>query len=168
MNTLIISGSARKDGNTKNVLDLLQLENSETVYLIEKDIAHFSYLGTTNDDFKYISEKMLLADRIIFATPVYWYSMSSYMKVFFDRLTELVQIHKTDGRKLKGKHIYLISTSGSPEQPSEFELPFRETAHYLDMIYDGTTHFYFPNEKIPQTNLANKAKKLSDLLNDLK
>ena len=68
------------------------------------------------------------------------------MKVFFDRMTELVGAQKSSGRLLKGKSIYLISTSASEEQPIEFELPFRETAKYLNMAYLGTSHFYFPVE----------------------
>ncbi len=42
-------------------------------------------------------------DVLIFATPVYWYSMSGIMKVFFDRITDLLTIKKDIGRKLKGK-----------------------------------------------------------------
>lgn len=42
-------------------------------------------------------------ETLILATPVYWYSMSGIMKVFFDRLTDLLTIEKEFGRKLRGK-----------------------------------------------------------------
>ena len=57
MTTLIISGSARKKGNTKLVLDQLHIANSETIHLVEQNIAHFNYSRATEDDFQIIAEK---------------------------------------------------------------------------------------------------------------
>ncbi|MCP4458779.1 MAG: NAD(P)H-dependent oxidoreductase [Cytophagales bacterium] len=37
------------------------------------------------------------------ATPVYWYSMSGIMKVFLDRIYDVLTIEKELGRKLHGK-----------------------------------------------------------------
>ena len=48
-------------------------------------------------------------DTIIFATPVYWYSMSGILKVFIDRITDLLTIEKELGRKLRGKKMAVVS-----------------------------------------------------------
>jgi multimeric flavodoxin WrbA len=42
-------------------------------------------------------------------TPVYWYTMSGIMKVFFDRFSDLLRIEKDLGRKLRGKSMAVIS-----------------------------------------------------------
>ena len=42
-------------------------------------------------------------DTWIFVTPVYWYSMSGQMKIFLDRITDLLKWHKDEGRKIRGK-----------------------------------------------------------------
>lgn len=74
---------------------------------------------------------------IVFATPVYWYSMSGHMKVFFDRLTDLVTIQKKAGRQLKGKKMFVVAVGSDQALPIGFETPFQQTAAYLHMHYLG-------------------------------
>jgi multimeric flavodoxin WrbA len=87
-----------------------------------------------------VAEKMETAERIVFATPVYWYAMSGELKVFFDRLTDLLTTHKSIGKALKGKKTYLIATGSDPELPEGFEVPFRSTSAYFDMSYEGALY----------------------------
>lgn len=79
-------------------------------------------------------------DTLILATPVYWYSMSGIMKVFFDRITDLLTIEKELGRKLRGKRMAVISCSIGDNLGEHFWLPFSETAKYLGMEYLGNAH----------------------------
>jgi multimeric flavodoxin WrbA len=72
---------------------------------------------------------------IVFATPVYWYAMSGVMKIFFDRLSDLISTSKPLGRGLAGKSVYLFSTGSELEMPDGFEVPFKRTAEYFDMNY---------------------------------
>lgn len=58
----------------------------------------------STDDMPKLYEKILKADGIVFATPVNWFSPSSEMKVFIDRLTPL----ENAGFKLEGKVAGLI------------------------------------------------------------
>jgi len=62
-------------------------------------------------------------------------AMSGLMKVFFDRLTELLSTHKAIGKALKAKKTYLISTGSDPELPEGFEVPFRSTSNYFHMDF---------------------------------
>ena len=84
---------------------------------------------------------MVSHEMIIFVTPVYWYTMSSQLKVFFDRLTDLITIHKTLGRALKGKKVFLISTGAGEEYPESLEYPIKSTAKYFEMEYGGLLYF---------------------------
>lgn len=80
---------------------------------------------------------MVAADLIILATPVYWYAMSGYMKVFMDRWTDLVSTHKSIGRSLAGKRLALLAQSSSDALPDGFTVPIALTAEYMDMKYLG-------------------------------
>ncbi len=81
---------------------------------------------------------MARAQTIIFASPVYWYSMSAQMKVFFDRLTDLtVPPLKPLGKSLAGKTAFAIATGAAPEAPESFTRPFADTAAYFNMNWGG-------------------------------
>ena len=82
-------------------------------------------------------EKIITHDLIVLATPVYWYTMSATMKIFLDRLTDLLDIRKDLGRKLYGKKLFIISSLASNLLPQGFEYPFWQTAEYLKMEYKG-------------------------------
>lgn len=116
---------------------LCPFKDYDIIDLLDFDIEQYrydsNYLAT--DQFIEVIKRVLESDNIIFATPVYWYSMSGPMKVFFDRLTDLVTINKPHGRQLAGKSTYLIAAGGEPELPEGFEVPFIRTAKYLNMNY---------------------------------
>ena len=138
--TIIILASNRKEGNTKRfVVDTYGTLTATLIDLLDYTITPYSYEGTYphNDNFQHIINQLLEHDVIILATPVYWFSMSGLMKTFFDRLTDLVTIDKETGRKLKGKIVKLLVTGTGEHLLVGFEVPFRETADYFDMIYEG-------------------------------
>ncbi len=112
-----------------------------------------------------VVEQMLLHNVIILATPVYWYSMSGYMKVFFDRLTDVVSSQKQLGRQLKGKRVGLLAISNSDALPEGFEIPFSNTAKYLGMNYLGC---FFSSSKELKDNLPVIEKKASQWVVRLK
>jgi hypothetical protein len=66
--------------------------------------------------------------------------MSGKMKVFFDRMTDLLTVEKDLGRKLRGKKMAVISCSAGDNLGDSFWLPFKETAKYLGMEYLGSLH----------------------------
>jgi len=148
-NSVIIIGSSRKTGNTTRIVDeIIKQFNIDVINLSDYDFTYYDYESKNrNDDFfqliKGIIEKY---DTLIFATPVYWYSMSGIMKVFFDRFSDLIRIEKETGRKLRGKNMAVISNSHDSEIDTNFYSPFKKSAEYLGMNYLGDKHF---NADIP-------------------
>lgn len=137
---LIISGSARKEGATTQLIQHVFENTPHTlIELMDVTIAPYSYTADYNatDGFLPIVDAMLQHQVIVFATPVYWYAMGGLMKNFFDRLTDIVTIQKDKGRQLKGKTVLLLSAGADPELPEGFEVPFSRTAEYLHMMYKG-------------------------------
>ncbi len=140
MSTLIIyGGSTNKKSTTLEILTYLKSNISATlITLSNHNISYFDYEHKNkNDDFQHIAQLMLSADTVIFATPVYWYAMSAQLKTFFDRLNDLITIHKDWGRKLKGKQTILIATGYQPQLPEGFNVPFKKTSEYFGMNYLG-------------------------------
>ncbi len=143
MKKVLIVGSSRSDGDTvkfakklvkKSKFDLVDLNNYEFSYF---DYEH----KNRDDDYLYLMHRIVSEyETLIFATPVYWYSMSGIMKVFFDRLTDLLTIEKELGRKLRGKKMAVISCSTGENLGEDFWLPFKYSARYLGMDYLGNTH----------------------------
>ena len=143
MHKLIILGSSRKDGDTKKVVDeLVKISGWDLIDLNDYNFSYYDYEHKNLDD-DYLSlmrQVIKKYDVLIFATPVYWYSMSGIMKVFFDRITDLLDEEKDLGRKLRGKSMAALSCSSGDNLGENFWLPFSETAKYLGMDYLGNTH----------------------------
>lgn len=142
-NTVIILGSSRSHGDTRQVADFLAGQTgSDLIDLNDFDISYFDYEHrNAGDDFLPLMERVIANyDRIVFATPVYWYSMSAVMKTFFDRLSDLLKIRKELGRQLRGKSMAVLSCSRADDVDYDFEIPFRLSANYLGMDYLGHLH----------------------------
>jgi multimeric flavodoxin WrbA len=143
MKTLIILGSSRKDGETRKVIDeLAAISKWDVIDLNDYNISYYDYEHRNiDDDYIRLMRRILENyDTLIFATPVYWYAMSGIMKVFFDRVTDLLDLEKELGRKLRSKSMAAVSCSIGNHLDENFWLPFRETAGYLGMKYIGNLH----------------------------
>lgn len=96
---LIVSASPRKGGNSDLLCDQFLLgateagHQAEKIFLQEKNIRYCMGCGVCNkthvcvqkDDMSSLLEKMVQADVIVLATPVYFYSMDGQLKTFIDR-----------------------------------------------------------------------------------
>lgn len=143
MRKIIILGSSRKDGDTKKKVDeLVKISSWDWLDLNDYNISYYDYEHKNLDDDYLNLMRQIIAnyDVLIFATPVYWYSMSGIMKVFFDRITDLLDSEKDLGRKLRGKSMAALSCSVGDNLGENFWLPFSETARYLGMNYLGNIH----------------------------
>lgn len=147
--TVIIQGSSRSTGNTHKIINYINSTNQyDVIDLYTKNISHFDYeFNNQQDDFlPLIKDVLEKYDTIIFATPVYWYSMSGVLKVFFDRLSDLLHLEKNLGRSLRGKNMAMISCGSGPGLKEEFSMPFIESANYLGMNYLGNVHTWLDGE----------------------
>ncbi|WP_418264772.1 flavodoxin family protein [Flavobacterium faecale] len=143
MEKVIIVGSSRNDGDAANLTkQLIEKSKWDLVNLNDYEFSYFDYEhNNRNDDYLILMEEIVgKYETLIFVTPVYWYSMSGIMKVFFDRFTDLLTIEKELGRKLRGKKMAVMSCSIGENLGENFWLPFSETAKYLGMEYIGNSH----------------------------
>ncbi len=141
--TLIILGSARSNGDTRKLVDYLSVkETYDVIDLLDYRIENYDYeYKNVDDDFLPLMRSIIAKyDTFIFATPVYWYSMSGIMKTFFDRISDLLRTDKSLGRQLRGKSMAMISCSGQDDRNEHFAEPFFLSATYLGMNWIGDTH----------------------------
>ncbi|MEL6711643.1 MAG: NAD(P)H-dependent oxidoreductase [Pseudomonadota bacterium] len=132
MKPIVIFGSSNKTGRSYSIMEKL---GYDIFYINGSDMSFFDYTqANRNDDFGKLMHRIdRYYDRIILATPMYWYTMSGHMKMFLDRLTDLT-INKN--KVLAGKSMYLMATYGGSET-EYFEGPFRLTANYMFMSFRG-------------------------------
>lgn len=98
-NVLIISSSPRKGGNSDILCDEFMRgaqessNTAEKIFLKDMKIGYCMGCGACNlthkcvqkDDMAQLLEKMIKADVIVLATPVYFYTMDGQLKTFIDR-----------------------------------------------------------------------------------
>ncbi len=122
-NILIISASPRKGGNSDTLCDRFAqgAEESghkvEKVFLAAKKIGYCRGCGVCNsthkcvqkDDMAEILDKMVEADVIVLATPVYFYSMDGQMKTFIDRTVPRYT-------EISNKDFYFIMTAADTQK----------------------------------------------------
>lgn len=140
---VIILGSSRSKGNTRLVAEsLAERLSCDIIDLNDYTFSYYDYEHRNEgDDFLPLMERIIAEyDTIIFATPVYWYSMSAVMKTFFDRMSDLLTIRKPLGRQFRGKQMGAISVGYDEDTVQGLDMPFRESASYLGMTYLG--HVY--------------------------
>jgi multimeric flavodoxin WrbA len=97
---LILSASPRKGGNSDLLCDRFALgaqeagHSAEKIFLKDRKINYCTGCGTCSvkhkpcpqkDDMPDILKKMIEADIIVMATPVYFYTMNGQMKTLIDR-----------------------------------------------------------------------------------
>ena len=142
--TLTLYSSARATGNTFQLVKTFdQVMPTEVCYLDNMHIEGYDYqYRNQNDDFNGLVDKMLEADIIIFASPVYWYAFTPVFKSFFDRFTDLITLEqqKHKGKKLREKDFYVFATSAHDTPPASFISPLQNTLDYLGWQYRGLMH----------------------------
>lgn len=163
---IIIMGSARSTGQTRLAIEtIIGDAKIPLIDLCSLNISPFDYEHKNeNDDYIPLMERVTEEnDLIILATPVYWYSMSTIMKIFIDRVSDLLSLRKDVGRKLRGKKIFVVA-SFSTSLPKGFEDTFSQTCEYLGIEYRGCSFIYHgSDEKILEGNKEQIAKAQKEL-----
>jgi multimeric flavodoxin WrbA len=153
MKIAIILGSSRSNGNTAQLAQYVKSKiDTDYFDLAEFNIKPFNYNNDYQDDFHSLISTLLNYDQLIFATPIYWYSASAQMKVFLDRITDLLSYYKEQGRQLRGKSTALLATGSNSEPPDCFEQLFLLTFDYLGMDYKGMNYCSCPDVFNPDSH----------------
>ena len=154
MSYIVIFGSARSSGSTRKAVDLVfQDKEHRFIDIRSLKISHFDYANeNADDDFYPLMEELVTYDTIVLASPVYWYAVSSYMKTFLDRWSDLLGTRKDLGQKLKKKRLFLITSfaTATPLGCAGFEDPIRQTCEYMNIQYGGCFYNY-PDQTLVQT-----------------
>lgn len=122
---LVISSSPRRGGNSDILCDRFVAGANETgnkaekIFLKDKKIGYCTGCGacnanskkgcSQNDDMAEILPKIINADVIVMATPVYFYTMCGQMKTFIDRLCSCYT-------KINDKEFYFILTAADTDK----------------------------------------------------
>lgn len=123
---LVISASPRKNGNSDLLCDEFVRgaveagHEVEKVRLAEKNVGYCMgcyacqklHKCVKNDDANELVEKMLAADSIVLATPVYFYSMDAQLKALIDRTVS----RWDDFGRFKGTEFWLIITAADTDK----------------------------------------------------
>jgi multimeric flavodoxin WrbA len=163
-NSIAILGSARKNSNTAKVLERLITGCScDIIDLQSTAIASYNYehIYPAHDQFLPTVRRMVQAPVTIIATPVYWYSYSTPMKIFIDRFSDLLGAHKELGRQLRGRRFALISTSAEAQPDPTLGDAFSRFCDYLDILYVSCAHAQDAGEFVdpePVTKIRNLLK----------
>ncbi|MCJ1657039.1 flavodoxin family protein [Staphylococcus sp. NRL 16/872] len=92
----VLFGGSRPEGNTAQItkyalegLDYNWIDLTQYQLNPVRDLRHENEdIETYYDDYKEIIDKVLESDTVIFASPVYWYSISASLKAFIDNWSE--------------------------------------------------------------------------------
>jgi multimeric flavodoxin WrbA len=148
---VVLLGTSRSGGNTRIVVDKVLAGKSVTVVDLKQiDMSAYDYEhGNASDGFIPLIEGIAMKPFWVLATPVYWYTMSTQMKMFVDRLSDLITLRKDLGRLLRGKQVVVLASGTDDELPPGFESPFKLTCDYLGMNYAGAFYAKFSKDDEP-------------------
>lgn len=140
MKIVIVNGSARR-GNTYNAIEALKsgILSENSVEIIEADKLNISGCKgcgacqctkgcVANDDTNEVVDKLVEADMIVFATPVYWWGITAQLKLVIDKCY-------CKGAYIKNKRIGLIVVGGASTDNEQYDLiekQFECMAKYLN------------------------------------
>lgn len=121
---IVVTSSPRKNGNSETLAqrfaDGAKAAGNEVKFVAVRDIdlkfcTGCLYCNThdkcvLNDDMNELYKDFQNADVLVFATPVYYYSVSGQLKTFLDRLNPLFV------RENKFKDVYLLTTAADNDE----------------------------------------------------
>ena len=125
-NVLILAGSPRKGGNSDLLCEQFKKGAEEAGNTVEKVYIHDLKIGpcmtcygcrqtkacVQKDDMTELLDKMVKADVLVLATPVYFYSMDGKLKTMIDRTLPRYT-------EIRGKDVYLIATAAAGRRAME-------------------------------------------------
>jgi multimeric flavodoxin WrbA len=149
MKITIITGSPRKHGNSNHLADQFIKGAEEAGHQIFRfDAANQKFSGCIgclkcqyngpcvfNDDFEQmLREKVIDADCIVFASPVYWFGFSWQIKKAIDRFNAIYMLINQMGKKA----VLLLTQNNTDEHVSDpIKLEFEHIVDFLGWKNSG-------------------------------
>ena len=149
MYILAVVGSPRLGGNTNYLVDQALQEAAQLGATTEKIVLSEYKVGACfahgncsefdscvqKDDGVWILQNFCKADGVILATPVYYYDVSAWMKIFIDRNYFLSR----HGTKCRAKTVGLIVVGGG--------VGIEDTVSALNRFVNGSSFNHIPEDK---------------------
>ncbi|MHC5229147.1 flavodoxin family protein [Enterococcus sp. LJL99] len=139
MKQILLRTSIENEAQTAKII--ANLFGNSTYTQINLADYHLNQLGQDydGDEFFLVINQLQEADVLVIETPVYWSSMSGYLKNFLDRLTELpsVDFH----RKFfppKKRVVYLIVANSNPKIIASIEQTIKEVCAHFSLSFKVT------------------------------
>lgn len=147
---VVITGSPRKNGNSFKMTEAFIKRAEEKGHSVTRFDAAFLNLGgchacetcyskgrpcTFDDDFNKIAPDILSADAVVFATPVYWYTIPAQIKCVIDKMFSFV----IGGKDIADKE-YGIVTCCEEEDMSVMDgviMPIKRSAELIKWKFVG-------------------------------
>jgi multimeric flavodoxin WrbA len=153
---LILKGSPRKKGNSAVLSDQVFAgakqagAQVESIYLHGMDIqpcdacdvCQEGYEGCIiEDDMQTLYPKLIAADVIVIASPIYWFTISAQTKLCIDRWYAL---EREDGSALRGKQLSIVLVYGDTDLYTSGGVnaihTFESMARYIGMEIAGMVY----------------------------
>lgn len=177
MKIVVITGSPRRNGNTFAMVDaFIQSAEAKGHEVVRFDAAMMKIGGCRacmtcfktgkacpfDDDFNIIAPHLFDSDAVVFAMPVYWYSLPAPIKGVIDRLFSFIVAEKPIG----GKKCGLISCCEEDDMTvfDGIRIPIARTAALLkwDMVGEILVPGVYNEGDIVKTDGCIKASELAD------
>ena len=167
MNIVIINGRARK-GKTLAAINAFidgakEQHEIEIIQADKLDIAFCKGCGACEchkgcidkDDTNPTIDKIVTADMVVFASPVYWWGISAQLKLVIDKCY-------CRGALLKGKKIGVLVPGGSPVDAEQYTI-IKEQFDCIVRYLGWEMLFYKPFLATAPTELQNSAQAIDEL-----
>ncbi|MHC5534529.1 flavodoxin family protein [Priestia megaterium] len=134
MTRIFVNGSMNFNGNTARLGNEIFRGLEHTPINLSK--LHINQIGQESgqqqDDFQKVMKQLIMTDDIVIGTPVYWSSMSGYLKTFIDRFADVLDA------PLAGKRVYLLVQGTEPEDAIPYITNvIRQLCRHFHMKYMG-------------------------------
>lgn len=171
--SLIISGSYKRNGNTATLIDWFREGAKEAEVVRAADLkpkiigcsscrkcqSLKEFKCVINDDVSRVLQKMIEADVIVFATPLYFFMASAPITMIVDRMFSLYHWDNDDDTfesPLKGKTLVLLASAYEDVGLDVLAKPFKLTANYTGMKFKS---LLVPNAGVSGTLKSPKVRK---------
>lgn len=167
MKIIVLNGSARK-GNTetaikaftegaeaKNEVEIIDTAKMRISPCVGCGVCQCHKGCVANDETNMVIDKIVAADMIVFATPIYWWGMTASLKLVLDKCY-------CRGMQLKGKKVGMIVIGGSPVSDDGYRL-IREQFQCIANYLEWNIRFHKDFSANDRTDLAQNADALAEL-----